>query len=89
MEARINKWGNSAAVRIPANVLTSMGLELNSPITIDVIDVIEGKIVIAPADNSRKRLELPFSEAFLLENLDAHTAHADALADLQAGEFDQ
>ena len=86
MEARINKWGNSAAVRIPANVLTSMGLELNSPITIDVI---EGKIVIAPADDSRKRLELPFSEEFLLENLDAQTAHADALADLQASEFDQ
>lgn len=86
MKTRINKWGNSAAVRLPASVLTSMGLELNSPITIDVI---EGKIVIAPADNARKRLELPFSEAFLLESLDAHTAHADALADLQASEFDQ
>jgi len=86
IEARINKWGNSAAVRIPANVLTSMGLELNSPITIDVI---EGKIMIAPANILTKRLELPFSEAFLLENLDAHTAHADELADLQAGEFDQ
>ena len=85
MEARINKWGNSAAVRIPANVLTSMGLELNSPITIDVI---EGKIVIALANNLTKRLELPFSEAFLLENLDAHTAHADELAVLQASEFD-
>ena len=66
METKINKWGNSAAVRLPASVLTSMGLELNSPITIDVI---EGKIVIAPADNARKRLELPFSEAFLLESL--------------------
>jgi len=86
MEARINKWGNSAAVRIPANVLTSMGLELNSPITIDVI---EGKIVIAPVDNSRKRLELPFSEEFLLESLDAHNAHADELAVLHASEFDQ
>jgi|AACY02.12.fsa_nt_gi Growth regulator len=86
MEARINKWGNSAAVRLPASVLTSMGLELNSPITIDVI---EGKIIIAPVDNSRKRFELPFSEEFLLENLDAHNAHADELAVLHASEFDQ
>ena len=86
MEGRINKWGNSAAVRLPASVLTTLGLTLNSPITIDVI---EGKIVIAPADNSRKRFELPFTEEFLLENLDAHNAHADELAVLQAGEFDQ
>ena len=86
MEARINKWGNSAAVRIPANVLTSMGLELNSPITIDVI---EGKIVIAPVDNSRKRFELPFTEEFLLESLDVRNAHTEELPVLQAGEFDQ
>jgi hypothetical protein len=53
------------------------------------IDVVKGKFIIAHADHSRKRFELPFTEEFLLESLDVRNAHADELPVLQAGEFDQ
>ena len=45
MEARVKKWGNSAAVRIPAAVLAEAGVELDQP-----VDVREerGRIVIEP-----------------------------------------
>ena len=77
MESQINKWGNSAAVRIPANMLASMGLTVNSPVTIEILD---GKIVIEPVKESKKRLSLPFSEEALLQGLNAYTAHADEVA---------
>ena len=45
MKAFVKKWGNSAAVRIPAAVLHAVQLELN-----EVVDVREeaGRIVIEP-----------------------------------------
>jgi antitoxin MazE len=77
MQSQINKWGNSAAVRIPASILSSMGLAVNSHITIEVKD---GKIIIEPVKPSQKSLKLPFTEKALLQNLNAYTAHADELA---------
>ena len=84
MESRINKWGNSAAVRIPAGVLASMRLDVNSPITIEVA---EGKIVIAPLNDDMKRRNLPFSEEALVKDLNAHNAHADEVEASGAAEF--
>jgi len=45
MKARVRKWGNSPAVRIPAAVMRSMRLEPD-----EVVDVREeaGRIVIEP-----------------------------------------
>jgi antitoxin MazE len=45
MKATVKKWGNSAAVRIPASVMEAMHLTLD-----DVVDVREetGRIVIEP-----------------------------------------
>jgi antitoxin MazE len=45
MKATVKKWGNSAAVRIPASVMQAMHLDLN-----EVVDVREeaGRIVIEP-----------------------------------------
>jgi antitoxin MazE len=45
MKATVKKWGNSAAVRIPAAVMKSTRLELN-----DVVNMHEeeGRIVIEP-----------------------------------------
>jgi len=77
MQSQINKWGNSAAVRIPANMLASMGLAVNSHVTINILD---GKIVIEPIKEPQKRLKLPFSEEALLQDLNAYTAHADEVA---------
>jgi|SaaInl5LU_22_DNA_1037371.scaffolds.fasta_scaffold34536_3 antitoxin MazE len=77
MQSQINKWGNSAAVRIPASVLAELGLSVHS--TID-IQVDNGKIIIEPLDSTITRLKLPYSEAELLAGLDENTAHADAVA---------
>ena len=53
MRGTIKKWGNSAAVRIPASVMQAMRLDLD-----EVVDVREerGRIVIEPV--RRKRYEL-------------------------------
>jgi antitoxin MazE len=53
MKAMVRKWGNSAAVRIPASVMQAMHLELD-----EVVDVREeaGRIVIEPV--RQKRYEL-------------------------------
>jgi antitoxin MazE len=77
MQSQINKWGNSAAVRIPANILSDSGLSVHSNINIEVKD---GRIIIEPAERTRKSLKLPFSEASLLQKLNAHNAHADEVA---------
>jgi antitoxin MazE len=45
MKARVKKWGNSAAVRIPSSVMEAMHLDLD-----EVVEVREekGRIVIEP-----------------------------------------
>lgn len=45
MRARVKRWGNSAAVRIPASVMQAMRLEMD-----EAVDVREeaGRIVIEP-----------------------------------------
>lgn len=84
MQTQINKWGNSAAVRIPANMLASMGLTVHSLINLEVKS---GKIIIEPILESKKRLKLPFTEDALLHDLNPHTAHADELATPISKEF--
>lgn len=76
MQSQINKWGNSAAIRIPAKVLADTELSMHSHINIEAKD---GKIIIEPLEQTPKRFKLPFSEADLLQDIDAHTAHADAI----------
>lgn len=75
MESQINKWGNSAAIRIPSTFMSDLGLSINSAINIELSD---GRIVIEPKKTA-KRLKLPFTEESLLEGLDSYTAHSDEL----------
>lgn len=77
MQSEIKRWGNSAAVRIPSKILAQANLDVSSPISIEVK---AGKIVIGADVNTKRKVNLPLSEAFLLEGLDAHSAHADELA---------
>ena len=77
MQSEIKRWGNSAAVRIPSKILAQANLDVSSPISIEVK---AGKIGIGADVNTKRKVNLPFSEAFLLEGLDAHSAHADELA---------
>jgi antitoxin MazE len=77
MQAVINKWGNSAAIRIPARLLSEVGLSVSSDVTITAQD---GRIVIEPAGGEYSKLRLPYSEAQILEGLTPYDAHADELA---------
>ncbi len=54
MKARVRKWGNSSAVRIPAPVLRASRLQLDEP-----VDVREeaGRIVIEPLRKKTYELE--------------------------------
>ena len=44
-QARIQKWGNSLAIRIPKPFALEVGLEQNSVV---VVSVSEGKLVLEP-----------------------------------------
>jgi len=45
MRATVRKWGNSAAVRMPATVMTEAKLEIDQPVDVRVED---GRVVIEP-----------------------------------------
>tara|TARA_B100000745_G_scaffold176641_1_gene115635 strand:- start:57 stop:317 length:261 start_codon:yes stop_codon:yes gene_type:complete len=84
MKTTIKRWGNSAAVRLPKEILEQAKLSVSSPIRIDVKDE---KIVIKPLQTASITQKLPFTEADLLIGLDAYTAHADELVQLTASEI--
>lgn len=46
MKTRVQKWGNSLALRIPKPFAIEVGLERNSPVEVSVVD---GQLIIAPA----------------------------------------
>ena len=54
MRAKVKKWGNSAAVRIPASVMQATRLDLD-----EVVDVREeaGRIVIEPVRQKTYELD--------------------------------
>ena len=54
MRATVKKWGNSAAVRIPASVMEAMHLDLD-----EIVDVREekGRIVIEPVHQKAYALD--------------------------------
>lgn len=66
MKGVVKKWGNSAAVRIPAAVLESLSIQLD-----DVVDVREegGRIVIEPMRRKTYRLN------DLLKGITANNRH--------------
>jgi len=45
MKTRVQKWGNSLALRIPKSFATEVGLQRETPIEISLAD---GKLVITP-----------------------------------------
>lgn len=38
MQTTIRKWGNSAGARLPANILRSVGININDTVDIEVAD---------------------------------------------------
>lgn len=45
MRTRVQKWGNSLALRIPKSFATEVGLENESPVEVSLV---EGKLLVAP-----------------------------------------
>lgn len=45
MHSRVQKWGNSLALRIPKSFATEIGLTDETPVEISLV---EGRLVIAP-----------------------------------------
>lgn len=54
MKARIRKWGNSLALRIPRAVADELGLERDSLVDLTMM---RKKLVVAPAPKERLCLE--------------------------------
>jgi antitoxin MazE len=54
MRARIQKWGNTLALRIPKALADETGLDCDSSVKIYVVD---GEIHIVPVEETRYQLE--------------------------------
>ncbi|MDP2731414.1 MAG: AbrB/MazE/SpoVT family DNA-binding domain-containing protein [Dehalococcoidales bacterium] len=54
MRTRIQKWGNSLALRIPKSFAAEVGLQRETPIEVSLAD---GKLVITPLANPKPTLK--------------------------------
>ncbi len=55
MRAKVQKWGNSLAVRLPKAITEKAGLAIADEVDIDVEDT--GKVVLLPCIRNKYRLE--------------------------------
>jgi len=77
METRIQKWGNSLALRIPKPFAAEVGLEPNSSVEVSLVD---GRLVITPVAKpalSLKDLLAQVNEANLHREVDTGPAVGD------------
>ena len=54
MRTRIQKWGNSLALRIPKSFATEAGLQRETSVDVSLAD---GKLVITPIDEPKLTIE--------------------------------
>ncbi len=54
MRTRVQKWGNSLALRIPKSFASEVGLQNDSPVEMSLVN---GAIVIAPVADPKLLLE--------------------------------
>ena len=54
MKTRVQKWGNSLALRIPKSFADEVGLQKETPVEVSLAD---GKIVVTPVTKSKLTLE--------------------------------
>ncbi len=83
MKTQIRRIGNSLGSIIPAPLVRQLGLV--EGVEIDV-QIKQGAIVLTPLRPVSK--QLPFSEAELLDGIEAFNAHADELATPLPTEWD-
>lgn len=68
METKIQKWGNSLAVRLPKAFAEQTGIENGSDVQISIQD---GKIILVPVKDRAKLLDA------MLEQIDEATVHSE------------
>jgi antitoxin MazE len=68
VETRVQRWGNSLAVRIPRAFARQAGLQENAPV---MLTLLEGKLLIEPVVARRFTLEA------LLAGVTEQNAHAE------------
>ena len=72
METRVQKWGNSLALRIPKPLAIQVGLEPNSPVELSL----RGKeLVIEPVKPSDLKSDLKLDD--LLSQVTEHNLHGE------------
>ena len=76
METRVQKWGNSLAVRIPKSFAEEMSISPNSPVDLSIV---EGKLVIKPV------MELEFSLEELLAGITDENLHSEIETGIPVG----
>ena len=54
MKTRVQKWGNSLALRIPKSFATEVGLQRETPVEVSLAD---GKLVITPVAKPKLTLK--------------------------------
>jgi len=54
MKTRVQKWGNSLALRIPKSFANEVGLQKETPVEVSLTD---GKLVITPVSNPKPTLK--------------------------------
>lgn len=59
MEIRLQRWGNSSGIRIPKNILNSLGIKDNDQLNIEQV---EDKIVITVPKKEKIDLDKLFEE---------------------------
>ena len=67
MKTRVQKWGNSLALRIPKSLATEVGLQIDSPVDMSLV---KGKLIIAPI--AKRKLTL---KALLVQVTDDNLHH--------------
>ena len=59
MKTRVQKWGNSLALRIPKSFANEVGLQRETPVDISLS---EGKLVITPEAKPKPTLKQPLAK---------------------------
>jgi len=74
MKTRVQKWGNSLALRIPKSFAAEVGLDPNSSVEMSLRN---GKLIVAPADKPKftlKKLLARVTEENLHDEVDTGPA---------------
>jgi antitoxin MazE len=78
MRTRIQRWGNSLAVRIPAPFARTLGLEHGSLVELDMS---KATLVVTPVEKPKARPKL----SVLLDRITAANVHAEVETGKPAG----